>query len=97
MQRDSIRSSKLAQILPIGALSSGLLLYGASLIYGFTGAMNYGEIASALSNNVNNGAVIEIVFLVAGMAFKISARHSICGPRCIRRLAHHRHRLCRCA
>ena len=74
MQRDSIRSSEAGlKYFLLGALSSGLLLYGASLIYGFTGAMNYGEIASALSNNVNNGAVIGIVFLVAGMAFKISA------------------------
>ena len=74
MQRDSIRSSEAGlKYFLLGALSSGLLLYGASLIYGFTGSLNYGEIASSLSNGVNNGAVIGIVFLIAGMAFKISA------------------------
>ena len=74
MQRDSIRSSEAGlKYFLLGALSSGLLLYGASLIYGFTGAMSYGEISSALAGGANNGAVIGIVFLVAGMAFKISA------------------------
>jgi NADH-quinone oxidoreductase subunit N len=74
MRRDSIRSSEAGlKYFLLGALSSGLLLYGASLIYGFTGATNYGEIASALSEDISNGAVIGIVFLVAGMAFKISA------------------------
>ncbi len=74
MQRDSIRSSEAGlKYFLLGALSSGLLLYGASLIYGFTGEMSYGGISAALASGVNNGAVIGIVFLVAGMAFKISA------------------------
>ena len=74
MRRDSIRSSEAGlKYFLLGALSSGLLLYGASLIYGFTGSTNYGEIAAALSQNVSNGAVVGIVFLISGMAFKISA------------------------
>lgn len=74
MRRDSIRSSEAGlKYFLLGALSSGLLLYGASLIYGFTGSTNYGEIAAALSSNASNGAIIGAVFLVAGMAFKISA------------------------
>jgi NADH-quinone oxidoreductase subunit N len=74
MQRDSIRSSEAGlKYFLLGALSSGLLLYGASLIYGFTGSMNYGEIASVLSEGTTNGVIVGIVFLVAGMAFKISA------------------------
>ncbi|MCE2516818.1 MAG: NADH-quinone oxidoreductase subunit NuoN [Alphaproteobacteria bacterium] len=74
MRRDSIRSSEAGlKYFLLGALSSGLLLYGASLIYGFTGATNYGAIAAALAGGASNGAVIGIVFLVAGMAFKISA------------------------
>lgn len=74
MRRDSIRSSEAGlKYFLLGALSSGLLLYGASLIYGFTGATSYGAIAAALSGGASNGAVIGIVFLVAGMAFKISA------------------------
>ena len=74
MKRDSIRSSEAGlKYFLLGALSSGLLLYGASLIYGFAGSTNYGEIAASLSQDVNNGVVIGIVFLIAGMAFKISA------------------------
>ncbi len=74
MRRDSVRSSEAGlKYFLLGALSSGLLLYGASLIYGFTGSTNYGEIASSLSQGVSNGAVIGIVFLISGMAFKISA------------------------
>jgi len=74
MQRDSIRSSEAGlKYFLLGALSSGLLLYGASLIYGFTGSTNYAEIAAAFSGGASEGAVIGIVFLVAGMAFKISA------------------------
>ncbi|MEK9861308.1 MAG: proton-conducting transporter membrane subunit, partial [Alphaproteobacteria bacterium] len=74
MQRDSIRSSEAGlKYFLLGALSSGLLLYGASLIYGFTGSTNYAEIAAVLSAGASEGAVIGIVFLIAGMAFKISA------------------------
>lgn len=74
MRRDSIRSSEAGlKYFLLGALSSGLLLYGASLIYGFTGSTNYGGISAALAAGASNGAVIGIVFLVAGMAFKISA------------------------
>jgi NADH-quinone oxidoreductase subunit N len=74
MQRDSIRSSEAGlKYFLLGALSSGLLLYGASLIYGFTGSTNYADIAAVLSAGASEGAVIGIVFLIAGMAFKISA------------------------
>jgi NADH-quinone oxidoreductase subunit N len=74
MRRDSLRSTEAGlKYFLLGALSSGLLLYGASLIYGFTGATSYGGITAALAGGANPGAVIGIVFLVAGMAFKISA------------------------
>lgn len=74
MRRDSLRSSEAGlKYFLLGALSSGLLLYGVSLIYGFTGATGYDDIAFAMTEGINQGAVVGIVFLVAGMAFKISA------------------------
>ena len=76
MQRDSLRSSEAGlKYFLLGALSSGLLLYGLSLIYGFTGATNYTDIAEALSraDGASAGAVIGIVIMIAGVAFKISA------------------------
>jgi len=58
----------------LGALSSGLLLYGISLIYGFTGAMNFEAIRAALTGSSHNiGLTFGLVFLMSGLAFKISA------------------------
>jgi len=56
----------------LSALSSGLLLYGCSLLYGFTGSTNFEIIATNL-NESNTGAVFGIVFIIVGLAFKISA------------------------
>ncbi|GGI86620.1 NADH-quinone oxidoreductase subunit N [Polymorphobacter multimanifer] len=58
----------------LGALASGILLYGITLIYGFTGTTNFGGIALALSDGSKSlGMVFGLVFIVAGLAFKISA------------------------
>lgn len=57
----------------LGALSSGMLLYGASLIYGFSGATSFAGIAAAVKGGASTGVVVGLVFLLAGMAFKISA------------------------
>lgn len=57
----------------LGSLASGLLLYGASLIYGFTGSMNFEAIAEALKVNTEVGVIFGLVFLISGLAFKISA------------------------
>lgn len=74
MQRDSLRSSEAGlKYFLLGALSSGMLLYGLSLVYGFTGSTNYAGIAGALSAGASPGAVIGIVVMIAGIAFKISA------------------------
>lgn len=74
MQRDQLRSSEAGlKYFLLGALSSGLMLYGASLIYGFTGSTGYAEIASVLSGGSSAGVVVGVVFLIAGLAFKISA------------------------
>jgi NADH-quinone oxidoreductase subunit N len=58
----------------LGALSSGILLYGASLIYGFTGHTNLQEIVLAIASEGRSiGLIFGVVFLLAGVAFKISA------------------------
>ncbi len=57
----------------LGALASGILLYGMSLLYGFTGSTNYQGIRTALSVDMNTGALFGVVFVLAGLAFKIAA------------------------
>jgi NADH-quinone oxidoreductase subunit N len=57
----------------LGALASGILLYGMSLLYGFTGTTNFAAINTALSGEISLGMIFGIVFVLAGLAFKISA------------------------
>ena len=57
----------------LGALASGFLLYGMSLIYGFTGSLDFGAIRTALSTPASTGAAFGIVLMLAGLAFKVSA------------------------
>jgi NADH-quinone oxidoreductase subunit N len=57
----------------LGALASGILLYGMSLIYGFTGSTNFTAIGEALTGKMGMGALFGVVFMLAGLAFKISA------------------------
>jgi NADH-quinone oxidoreductase subunit N len=57
----------------LGALASGILLYGMSLLYGFSGTTDYAGIAAALKDGVNMGELFGLVFLLSGIAFKISA------------------------
>jgi len=74
--RDSERSSEAGlKYFVLGALASGLLLYGSSLIYGFTGSTNFGRIADAVSaaEGIPFGLVVGLVFVLAALAFKISA------------------------
>ncbi len=73
--RDSRRSTEAGlKYFVLGALSSCLLLYGASLIYGFTGATSFEAIAAASKTTESNiGLVIGLVFLISGLAFKVSA------------------------
>ena len=73
IDRDNIRSSEAGiKYFILSALSSGLLLYGCSLLYGFTGATNFSLIANQL-NTENTGAIFAMVFILVGLAFKISA------------------------
>ncbi len=75
INRDSVRSTEAGlKYFVLGALSSGMLLYGASLIYGFTGHTDFVGIAEAMAGNERSlGLVFGLVFLMAGIAFKISA------------------------
>jgi NADH-quinone oxidoreductase subunit N len=57
----------------LGALASGILLFGVSLTYGFTGTTSFAGINAALSGNLSHGALFGIVFVLAGLAFKIAA------------------------
>src|SRR6476660_1007792 len=73
--RRSARSSEAGlKYFVLGALSSGMLLYGASLIYGFTGSTLFTNIADAVQpSGANLGLIFGLVFLITGFAFKISA------------------------
>src|SRR5579883_382106 len=73
INRDSARSSEAGlKYFILGALSSGMLLYGASLIYGFTGTVTFTGIAKA-ANPASIGLIMGLVFLFAGFCFKVSA------------------------
>ncbi len=73
IRRDSVRSTEAGlKYFVLGALSSGMLLYGASLIYGFTGTVSFAGIAKA-STQAELGLVFGLVFLFAGFCFKVSA------------------------
>jgi len=72
--RDSLRSSEAGlKYFVLGALSSGILLYGISLIYGFTGTIRFDSLAIAMEGAPRIGATAGLVFLLSGLAFKISA------------------------
>ena len=71
--RDDLKSTEAGlKYFVLGALSSGMLLYGASLIYGFTGTVSFAGIAAAAKTG-SIGIVFGIVFLLAGLCFKVSA------------------------
>ncbi|MFN0263504.1 NADH-quinone oxidoreductase subunit NuoN [Tepidamorphus sp. 3E244] len=75
IQRDSTRSTEAGlKYFALGALSSGMLLYGCSLIYGFSGTIELAQIASvAGQGEASLGMIFGLVFLIAGLAFKVSA------------------------
>jgi NADH-quinone oxidoreductase subunit N len=74
-RRETVRSTEAGlKYFVLGALSSGMLLYGASLVYGFAGTTQFEQLATVLRGDaVSAGAVIGLVFVAAGIAFKISA------------------------
>jgi NADH-quinone oxidoreductase subunit N len=73
IDRDNVRSTEAGlKYFVLGALSSGMMLYGASLIYGFTGSVSFPAIAKAASEG-GIGLTVGLVFLFAGLCFKVSA------------------------
>ncbi|MGB0551095.1 MAG: NADH-quinone oxidoreductase subunit NuoN [Alphaproteobacteria bacterium] len=75
-KRDTTRSSEAGlKYFVLGALSSCMLLYGCSMIYGFTGTTAFDDLAKVLSGSesASIGLIVGIVFLIAGLAFKVSA------------------------
>jgi NADH-quinone oxidoreductase subunit N len=73
ISRDSVRATEAGlKYFVLGALSSGMLLYGASLVYGFTGTVSFSGIAKAAGDG-GIGLVFGLVFLFAGFCFKVSA------------------------
>jgi NADH-quinone oxidoreductase subunit N len=80
IRRDSLRSSEAGlKYFVLGALSSGMLLYGCSLVYGFAGSTGFGALAdvfsaaSARGEAPSTGIIVGLVFVMAGLAFKIAA------------------------
>jgi NADH-quinone oxidoreductase subunit N len=72
--RDSLRASEAGlKYFVLGALSSGLLLYGSSLVYGFSGSTGFEQIAMAVDGGTNVGLTFGLVFVICGLAFKVSA------------------------
>lgn len=75
-RRNSLRSSEAGvKYFSLGALSSGMVLFGISLIYGHTGTLDYGVLSATLApmQSIPIGITFGLVFLLAGLAFKISA------------------------
>jgi NADH-quinone oxidoreductase subunit N len=76
-QRDQVRSTEAGlKYFVLGALSSGMLLYGASLVYGFAGSTNFDTLAKSLASGdagYSIGIIVGVVFIVVGLAFKVSA------------------------
>jgi NADH-quinone oxidoreductase subunit N len=73
INRDNAKSSEAGlKYFVLGALSSGMLLYGMSLVYGFTGSVTFPTIAKAVTGGHGTGAMIGLVFIIAGLAFKMS-------------------------
>ncbi len=74
MRRDEERSAEAGlKYFVLGALASGILLFGMSLLYGFAGTTSFLGIHSTLSNGTTTGLLFGLVFVLAGLAFKISA------------------------
>ncbi|NBR52807.1 MAG: NADH-quinone oxidoreductase subunit NuoN [Rhodobacteraceae bacterium] len=74
LRRDSVKSTEAGlKYFVLGALSSGLLLYGASLTYGFAGTTLFSGIVAAVEGGASIGLLFGLVFLITGFAFKVSA------------------------
>ena len=73
-RRDDLRATEAGlKYFVLGALSSGMLLYGASLIYGYAGSVSFAAVADAVHDHRSIGVLFGLVFVLAGLMFKISA------------------------
>ncbi|ODT63556.1 NADH-quinone oxidoreductase subunit NuoN [Phenylobacterium sp.] len=74
MHREDVKASEAGlKYFVLGALSSGLLLYGASLVYGFAGSTRFEDIAVSVQAGAGTGVLFGLVFVICGLAFKVSA------------------------
>jgi NADH-quinone oxidoreductase subunit N len=74
IHRDNLRSTEAGlKYFVLGALSSGMLLYGCSLVYGYAGTVSFGGIAQSVTGEPSIGLIFGLVFVFAGLAFKVSA------------------------
>jgi NADH-quinone oxidoreductase subunit N len=73
MRQDERSSEAGLKYFVLGALASGILLYGISLLYGFSGSTTFPGIAAALGDGISGGELFGLVFVLSGLAFKISA------------------------
>lgn len=77
IRRNTVRAAEAGlKYFVLGALSSGMILFGSSIIYGFTGSLNFDQIAASFSVNdplLQTGALTGMIFLLCGLAFKLSA------------------------
>lgn len=73
-RRDSVRSTEAGlKYVILGSVASGLLLYGMSLVYGFSGTTNFTVLAEVLGDGAPTGVIVGLTFVIAGLAFKVSA------------------------
>jgi NADH-quinone oxidoreductase subunit N len=73
LRNDSKSAEAGLKYFVLGGLASGILLYGISLLYGFTGSTDYEGLAAALSGEMSTGQLFGVIFVLAGLAFKIAA------------------------
>ncbi len=74
IRRDNVKSSEAGlKYFVLGAISSGMLLFGSSLVYGYTGSIDFTVIGETLGQGATVGTLIGMVFILAGLAFKVSA------------------------
>jgi NADH-quinone oxidoreductase subunit N len=80
MRRDSVKSTEAGlKYFVLGALSSGMLLYGASLVYGYAGTTLFSGIITTLADGVPLGLLFGLVFMLAGWRSRYRPRPSTCG------------------
>lgn len=73
LRNDSKSAEAGLKYFVLGGLASGILLYGISLLYGFTGATSYSGVAQAISGDFSTGALFGVILVLAGLSFKIAA------------------------